>query len=67
VVSGVAAAALSIGMIAALLLMIAGVATVRKPAQRKQGWLMLAAGFVILMNVLIWTVPGPGSVQSAAP
>ena len=64
---GVAAAALSVGMIAALLLIIGGAVTVRKADQRKQGWLMLAAGSVILMNVLIWTVPGPGSVQSAAP
>ena len=65
--SGVAEAALSIGIIAALLLLIAGGMTVRKRDQRKQGALMLAAGFVILVNVLIWTIPGPGSIQSVTP
>ena len=60
--SGVAAATLSIAMIAALVLMIGGARVAWRGEHRKQGLLMLAAGFVILVNVLIWTVPGPGTL-----
>jgi len=41
-------------MIAALLLAIGGVRMARRDRQR--GLLMIAAGLVILGNVLIWTV-----------
>jgi hypothetical protein len=50
-------------MIASLVLMIAGTRFVLKGDQRKQGLLMVAAGFVILVNVLIWAVPGPGALR----
>ena len=61
--STVAATTLSIATIAALVLMIAGVRVAVKGEHRQQGVLMLAAGFVILVNVLIWAVPGPGSLR----
>ncbi|WP_205481792.1 hypothetical protein [Sphingomonas arenae] len=60
--SGLAAATLSIATISALVLMIAGARFAWGREHRKQGVLMIAAGFVILVNVLIWAVPGPGSL-----
>lgn len=60
---GLAAATLSIAIIAALLLLIAGARLAWRKGHRKQGLLMMAAGFVILVNVLIWTVPGPGALR----
>ena len=50
----IASAALALGMIAALILVIGGVRMVRR--ERKRGLLMIAAGVVIFGNVLIWTV-----------
>ena len=50
----IASAALALGMIAAMLLLIGGVRQVRR--DRKRGLLMIAAGVVILGNVLIWTL-----------
>jgi hypothetical protein len=52
--STLASAALALGMIAALLLAIGGVRMARR--DRRRGLLMIAAGLVILGNVLIWTV-----------
>ena len=54
--TGVAATALSIAMIAVLLLLIFGVRLALRAEHRKQGLLMLVAGAVILANVLIWTI-----------
>ena len=53
---GIAAATLSIAMIAAIVLLIFGVRFSVKGDNRKQGLLMIVAGLVILGNVLIWTV-----------
>jgi hypothetical protein len=50
----IASAALALGMIAALLLLVGGVRMVTR--DRKRGLLMIAAGLVIFGNVLIWTV-----------
>ncbi len=52
----VAATTMSIAMIAALVLVAAGVRFVLRPEHRKQGGLMIVAGLVILANVLVWTV-----------
>lgn len=54
--SGFAAAVFSVAMIAALVLMIAGVRFTLRSEHRKQGVLMIVAGLVILANVLVWTV-----------
>ena len=53
---GIAAATLSIAMIAAIVLLIFGVRLALKHEHRKQGVLMVVAGLVLLANVLIWTV-----------
>ena len=53
---GFAAATLSIAMIAVFLLTVFGVRFALRGGNRKQGLLMIAAGVVILANVLIWTV-----------
>ena len=50
----IANAALALGMIAALILVVGGVRLVKR--ERKRGLLMVAAGLVIFGNVLIWTV-----------
>ena len=50
----VASATLALGMIAALILVAGGARLVRRDRQR--GLLMIAAGIVIVGNVLIWTV-----------
>jgi hypothetical protein len=50
----IASAALALGMIAALILIIGGVRMAGR--ERKRGLLMIAAGVVIFGNVLIWTV-----------
>jgi len=52
-----ASAALALGVIAALILLIGGVRMVGR--DRKRGLLMIAAGVVIFGNVLIWTIPSP--------
>jgi hypothetical protein len=54
--TGIAVTALSIAMIAVLLLMIFGMRLALRAEHRKQGLLMLVAGVVILANVLIWTM-----------
>ena len=50
----IASAALALAMIAALILAIGGARMFRR--DRKRALLMIAAGAVILGNVLIWTV-----------
>jgi hypothetical protein len=50
----VASAALGLGMIASLILLVGGVRLVKR--DRKRGLLMVAAALVIFGNVLIWTV-----------
>ena len=50
----IASAALSLGVIAALILALGGVRLVRRDRQR--GLLMIAAAIVIFGNVLIWTI-----------
>ncbi len=52
-----ASAALALGVIAALILLVGGVRMVGR--DRKRGLLMIAAGVVIFGNVLIWTIPSP--------
>ena len=49
--------ALSIAMIAAFVLLIAGFKLARKPTDRKRGMLMIVAGLVMIGNVLIWAWP----------
>ena len=53
-VNSIASAALALGVIAALILMVGGVRLVRRDRQR--GLLMIAAAIVIFANVLIWTI-----------
>ncbi len=54
--NGIAATTLSIATIGAFLLIGAGVRFAVGRENRKQGLLMVAAGMVILGNVLIWTL-----------
>ena len=54
--TGIAAMTMSIAMIAALILLIAGIRFSFGTEHRKQGILMVIAGLVITANVLIWTV-----------
>ena len=54
--SGIAATTMSIAMIAALVLLVAGIRFSIGAEYRKQGVLMVIAGLVIAANVLIWTV-----------
>ena len=50
----IASAALTLGMIAALILFAGGVKMMRR--ERQRGVLMIVAAVVIFANVLIWTV-----------
>jgi hypothetical protein len=50
----IASAALALGVIAAMILVIGGARMVRRDRQR--GLLMIAAAVVIFANVLIWTI-----------
>jgi hypothetical protein len=50
----IASAALALGVIAAMILVVGGVRMVRRDRQR--GLLMIAAAVVIFANVLIWTI-----------
>ena len=54
----IASAALGIAMIAAFLLAGVGVTQVRKPDRtvKQRGWLMIAMAFILVANVLIWTI-----------
>ena len=49
-------AALALAMIAAFLLLIAGVKLAFSRETRGRGALMIAAALVLVMNVMIWTV-----------
>jgi len=53
--STLASLALTLAMIAAMALLIGGIALVRRPRDRKRGALMIVAALVLLGNVLIWT------------
>lgn len=47
----------SIVMLAVAVLTVGGIRLLRKGGDnRKQGWLMLGAALVMLLNVLIWTL-----------
>jgi hypothetical protein len=48
--------AMTIAMIASLLLAFGGVRLLRLRQTRSRGVLMLAAALVLIMNVMIWTV-----------
>ena len=65
--SGIGNLALSIAMIAVLLLGAGGMWLIVRQGEKKRGILMLAAALVILGNVLIWTVPmGQGATPAEA-
>ena len=57
--TGLPAALLSIAMLAAFGLVIGAVVLIRR-GQTKKGVLMIVAAAVLVGNVLIWTLPGPG-------
>lgn len=57
-VSGIASTLLSLVMLAVFALTAGGVYLLARRRDRKRGALMLAAAFVFLLNVLIWTLPG---------
>lgn len=50
------AAALSVTMIAAFLLLGFGIRQALRPADRQRGLLMIACGIIFIGNVLIWTL-----------
>ena len=54
--SNFAQGAMAIAMIAAFLLVVAGIKLMRSRENRSRGVLMIAAALVIVMNVMIWTV-----------
>ena len=51
-----ASAAMSVAMVAAIILAIAGVKLALKPDQRSRGLLMIVAAAVLVGNVVIWTL-----------
>ena len=57
--TGLPAILLSIAMLASFGLVIGAVVLVRR-GQTKKGVLMIVAAAVLVGNVLIWTLPGPG-------
>ena len=54
--TGLAAALLSIGVIAAFVLLGGGLWQIFRRGERNQGLLMVCAALVTFANVLIWTV-----------
>ena len=54
--SDIGSAAMTVAMIAAFLLAIGGVRLAMREEDRKRGWLMIAAGAVLIGNVLILTL-----------
>lgn len=51
-----AATLMSVAMLAAFVLLGFGVKFALEQEHRKQGWLMVVAGVILIANVLIWTV-----------
>jgi len=56
-ISTLGSVALSLAMIAAFLLLVAGIRLALKPEERRRGVLMIVAALVLFANVLIWTFP----------
>ncbi len=54
--TGFAAGAMALAMIAAFVLAAGGVKLALRPEDRKRGLLMIAAAAVLVGNVLIWTL-----------
>ena len=54
------AAVFSVVMVAALALLGGAFVLWRRRGAVKQAWLMLVLAVVMIVNVLIWTVPGDG-------
>ncbi len=54
--TGLAAAAMAVAMLAAFALVFGGVKLARRPEDRKRGILMIVAAAVLVGNVLIWTI-----------
>jgi len=54
--TGFAAAAMAIAMLAAFALVFGGAKLARRPEDRKRGVLMIVAAAVLVGNVLIWTL-----------
>ena len=54
--TGLAAAAPAIAMLAAFALLFGGIRLTRRPAERFKGILMLVCACVLVGNVLIWTL-----------
>ena len=52
----IAAALMSLAMLAAALLLGVGILLARKAEQRRHGMLMIVAGVVLIGNVVIWAV-----------
>lgn len=52
----IASTAMTVAMLAAVLLVIGGVKLVRRPEERKRGVLMLVMAAVLVANVAVWTV-----------
>jgi hypothetical protein len=48
--------ALGLAMVAAFLLILGGIALIRRDHDRKRGALMILAALVLIANVAIWTV-----------
>ena len=58
--TGFAATLLSLGVLASILLMGAGlIILIRRSDERKRGWLMLAAGAITLLNVWLYATLPP--------
>jgi high-affinity Fe2+/Pb2+ permease len=55
-VNSFASAALSLAMLAAIVLIVGGAKLAMKRESRNRGVLMIAAAAVLVMNVMIWTV-----------
>jgi high-affinity Fe2+/Pb2+ permease len=53
---GLAALAMTVAMLAAFALAVAGVKLAMRSDERKRGLLMLAAAAVLVGNVLVWTI-----------
>jgi len=47
---------MALTMIAAFLLLVFGIRSLRSPNGRQRGWLMIACGIIFIGNVLIWTL-----------